>query len=247
MAAPAVLITGGTTGIGRATAETLHERGFRVMVTGQNPDTIAEARRTLPSEVVVVRADLRSLKDADALASDVRDRFGALTGLFLNAGISRRANVESIDEASYDEIFDINTKGQFFTLQKLLPALADGGSIVFTIGIGVTMGMSGGSVAAASRGALLAMIPSLALELAPRGIRVNGVSPGAIETPIWSKSGLAPDALISATNATAARIPMGRLGSPSDVANLVAFLMSDQSPYLTGETVVVGGGMGLGS
>jgi NAD(P)-dependent dehydrogenase (short-subunit alcohol dehydrogenase family) len=171
-----------------ATAKLLHERGFQVMVTGQNLDTLAAADKELADDIVILQADSRSLTDSDRIAEEVRIRFGQLTTLFLNAGITRRALVPSVDEATYDELFAINTKGQFFTLQKTLPLLADGASIVFTVGVGVTRGRPGGSVTAGSRGALLAMVPSLAAELAPRRIRVNAVSPGAIQTPIWSKS-----------------------------------------------------------
>lgn len=244
---PAALITGGTSGIGKATAELLHERGYQVMVTGRNPETLAAARRELPEDVVVFPADSRSLSDADRVAEEVRGRFSSLSALFLNAGVSRPAPVEAVDEATFDDVFSVNTKGQFFTLQKTLPLLADGASVVFTVGIGVIRGVVGGSVTAASRGALLAMVPSLALELAPRRIRVNAVSPGAIETPIWSKSGMPPEMLASVTESTASRIPFGRLGDAREVAEVVAFLASDAAGYVTGQNIVVGGGIGVGT
>jgi NAD(P)-dependent dehydrogenase (short-subunit alcohol dehydrogenase family) len=242
---PAALITGGTTGIGRATAELLHERGYRVMVTGQNPDTLDAARKELPEDVVVLRADARSLADADRVAEEVRTRFGSLTALFLNAGITRPMPLEQADEATFDEVFQVNAKGQFFTLQKTYPLLADGASVVFTVGVGVTRGLAGGSVTAGSRGALLAMVPSLAVELAPRGIRVNAVSPGAIDTPIWTKSGMPPEMLAEITEAAAARIPFGRFGTAREVAETVTFLLSDAAGYVTGQNIVVGGGSGL--
>ncbi|WP_026924786.1 SDR family oxidoreductase [Glycomyces arizonensis] len=245
MPEPAALITGGTSGIGRATAELLHERGYRVMVTGRNPDTIAAARKELPEDVVVVQADSRSLADTDRLAEEVRTRFGELTALFLNAGVSRPAPLASIDEAAYDEVFATNTKGQFFTLQKTLPMLAEGASVIVTVGIGATRGMSGGSVTAGSRGALLTMVPSLAMELAPRRIRVNSVSPGAIDTPIWSKTDMPPEARAEITAAMSETIPFGRFGTAREVAEVVAFLASDAAGYVTGQDIVVGGGIGL--
>jgi NAD(P)-dependent dehydrogenase (short-subunit alcohol dehydrogenase family) len=247
MPEPAVLITGGTSGIGRASAELFHERGYRVMVTGQKPATIAAARQELPEGVVVLQSDARTLTDTDRVTEEVVSRFGELTALFLNAGISRPTPLASIDEATYDEVFSTNTKGQFFTLQKMLPLLADGASVVFTVGIGATRGIAGGSVAAGSRGALLAMIPSLALELAPRRIRVNAVSPGAIDTPIWSKSGMPPETLAQVTTAMTATIPFGRLGTAREVAEVVVFLASDNASYVTGQDIVVGGGSGLRS
>ncbi|WP_228010890.1 SDR family NAD(P)-dependent oxidoreductase [Nonomuraea phyllanthi] len=244
MPAPAALITGGTSGIGRATAELLHERGYRVIVTGQNPETIAAAEKAFPEEIVVVRADARSMEDIDRLVEVARERFGTLDLLFLNAGITRPRPIEAIDEATYDDLFNVNVKGQFFTLQRCLPLFNDGGSIIFTVGIGVTRGMVGGSATAASRGALLPLVPSLALELAPRRIRVNAVSPGAIDTEIWAKT-VQPEMLEEVTKATASRIPLGRFGTSREIAEVVAFLASDAAGFVTGENIVVGGGSGL--
>ncbi|MBL7261669.1 SDR family oxidoreductase [Paractinoplanes lichenicola] len=247
MPAPAALITGGTTGIGRATADLLHERGYRVMVTGQNPATLAEARDHFPGDVAVIRADARSLPDTDRVAAEAKERFGSLDVLFLNAGISRPAPLDKVDEAFFDEVFATNAKGQFFTLQKTLPLLADHASVIVTIGVGVTLGIPGGSVTAGSRGALLSMVPSLALELAPRRIRVNAVSPGATDTPIWAKSGMPAEMLATVTASMAERIPFGRLGLASEVAETVAFLASPAAAYITGQHLAVAGGSGLGA
>ncbi len=243
MTAPAALITGGTSGIGLAAAQLLHDRGHRVMVTGQNPATIALAREALPPAVVVTRADARSLADAERVAAEVRERFGTLNVLFLNAGISRPAPVDAWDEATYDDVFAVNAKGQFFTLQAVLPLLAEAASIVLTVGVGVRQGRPGGSVTAASRGALLAMVPSLAAELAPRGIRVNAVSPGAIDTPIWAKLGLPAEVQQQIAEDISGRVPLGRFGTAAEVAEVVAFLASDAAGYVTGQNVTVGGGV----
>lgn len=245
MPTPTALITGGTSGIGRATAQVLHDRGYQVIVTGQNPTSISRARNELPDDVVVLSADARSLADTDRIVEEVRTRFGVLTTLFLNAGITCPTPVDTVEEATYDDLFTVNTKGQFFTLQKMLPLLTDGASIVFTVGIGATRGVIGGSVAAASRGALLAMVPSLALELAPRRIRVNAVSPGAIDTPIWSKFGMPAENVDSMLTAVAARNPFGRLGTAREIAETVAYLASDGAAYITGQNIVVAGGGGL--
>lgn len=240
-------ITGGTSGIGRATAELLHERGYGVAVTGQSADSVARARAELPGDVLVVRADLRVLPDTEQAVAEVADRFGHVTTLFLNAGITRAAPLGSLDEAAWDDIYDTNTKGTYFTLQQTLPLLVDGASVIVTGGLGATppFGIAGGSAVAGSRGALLAMVPSLALELAPRRIRVNAVSPGAIETPIWAKSGAPTAATEARKDAIAARTPLGRLGIAREIAETVAFLASDGAGYITGQNILVSGGGGL--
>jgi len=232
----AALITGGTSGIGRATAELLHERGWQVAVTGRGAP-----RGPLPDGVLALAADARSLEDTEAAIATVKERFGALHLVFLNAGVSRPAPLGDVDEAQFDDQVAVNFRGQYFTLQRALPLLADGGAVVFTVGSGVAHGIPGGTLTAATRGALLALVPSLALELAPRGIRVNAVSPGAIDTPIWD--GLPAEI----REGVAAKVPFGRFGEPSEIAETVAFLASDGAAYITGQHIEVAGGSGLGA
>jgi NAD(P)-dependent dehydrogenase (short-subunit alcohol dehydrogenase family) len=246
MSARTALITGGTSGIGKATAEVLHSRGYRVAVTGQRPEGVARARAELPEDVLVLQADARSLADTDKVVSEVGACFGSLTTLFLNAGVSRPMTLDTADEAAYDQVFAVNTKGQFFTLVKALPLLSDGASVIVTVGIGATRSLTNNSVTAGSHGALLAMIPTLALELAPRRIRVNAVSPGFTDTPMTRTSLRAQSDDVAATmTAMAQRNPLGRLGVPADVARTVAFLASDDAAYVTGQEIVVSGGAGL--
>jgi NAD(P)-dependent dehydrogenase (short-subunit alcohol dehydrogenase family) len=240
---PTALVTGGTSGIGRATAELLAERGHDVLVTGSSDRSVEAVRPELPAGVEAVRADSRSMADTERLAEEVGRRFGTLDLLFLNAGVVRPAPLEEVDEALYDELFAVNTKGAFFTLQRTAPLLADGASVVFTVGAGGAM--PGASVIAGSRGALRSMVPALALELAPRRIRVNAVSPGAVETPIWSRSGLPAEALEANAARMAAQIPLGRLGEAREIAEVVAFLASDGAAYLTGQDIRVAGGLAL--
>ena len=242
MPGPTALITGGTSGIGKATAALLHQQGHEVVVTGANPETIIAAQRDLPEDILVVQADARSLTDTDGLIDGISARLTKLDVLFLNAGINRPQPIDAFDEATFDELVDVNFKGQFFTLQKMLPLLADGASVIFTVGIGVTSGAVGGSVTAATRGALLALVPSLALELAPRGIRVNAVSPGAVETPMWDKLGVPAEM----RKGMSSRIPLGRFGTGAEIAEVVAFLASAGAGYITGQNIVVAGGGELG-
>ncbi|WP_432108790.1 SDR family NAD(P)-dependent oxidoreductase [Streptomyces sp. AA1529] len=180
----------------------------------------------------LVQADIRSLPDIDRAAEQARRRFGSLDLLFLNADVSRPGPVESTDEDTFDTLFDVNAKDTFLTLQKALPLLEEGASVVITVGAGEGLG----AATTAAKGALLPPVRSLALELAPRRIRVNAVSPGLIDTPAHSRMGISPEMLDS----WARDIPLGRVGTPSDVAETVAFLASDAAGYLT-----VSGGVGV--
>ena len=240
---PTALITGGTTGIGRATAELLLDRGYQVALTGQNPESIARARAELPSQVLVSRSDTGDLEATDALMAEVHEQFGRLDLLFLNAGVFWPSPITEVTEQDFDRQVTVNLKGAYFTLQKALPMMNDGGSIVMTVGVGSHRGSPGGTVGAATRGALLAMLPSLALELAPRRIRVNTVSPGFTQTPLFDKLGV-PEA---AREAIRKGIPLDRFGSGRDVAEAVAYLGSDAAGYVTGQDLVVAGGHGLGA
>ena len=228
------LITGGTTGIGFATARVLHEKGFAVLVTGANPETLAAAQRSLPGEVIVLKADARSLSDAARVADELKQRFGRVDFVYLNAGVSRMLPLEAIDEAFFDEHFDINVKGQLFTLQQILPLLTNGGSVLFTTAVGAERGLPNYSVASATRGATAALVPALAAELAPRGIRVNAIRPGPIDTPAMGKLGLPAEAIAGFREMIPQRVPLGRMGTAEEVADVVAFLASSAARYVTG-------------
>jgi NAD(P)-dependent dehydrogenase (short-subunit alcohol dehydrogenase family) len=242
---PVALITGGTTGIGFATARVLHEQKYAVVVTGVNPERIAAAKSALPADVVVRRADLRRLDQTQALADEIRTRFGRLDALFLNAGVGPMQPVEAVDEAAFDDNFAVNVKGQFFTLQKVLPLLQEGASVVLMSALGVWLGAPNYSVATATRGAMMAMVAPLAVELAPRKIRVNAVSPGAIDTPAFAKLGLSAEGLAAFGKWVSGRLLVGRTGTPEDVARLVAFLVSPAAGFITGACIPIDGGMSV--
>jgi NAD(P)-dependent dehydrogenase (short-subunit alcohol dehydrogenase family) len=243
--AQVALVTGGTTGIGLATAQVLHKRGYAVMVTGRNADSLAAAQRVLPDDVVVFRADARSVADADAVAAELSRRFGKLDLAFLNAGVTSLVPLEALDEETYDWHFDTNLKGQVFLLQKVLPLLGRGSSVVLTSSTGSDRGNPGMAVYAATKGAQLSLMRTLAVELAPRGIRVNAVSPGPIETPMMTKLGMPADKLDDFKVSFAARIPTGRFGTPEEIANAVAFLGSAEASFITGANLVADGGRSI--
>lgn len=245
LANKAVLITGGSSGIGLATARLFLAEGARVAVTGRDPASLARAREILGSDALVLQSDAARLDGIDAALAQVQARFGKLDVLFLNAGVSVALPLEQVSEARFDEVMDVNVKGAFFMLQKALPLLATPASVIMTTSITNQLGSPHFSVYAASKAALRSLVQSLALELVGRGVRINAISPGPIETPIYERVGL-PAAMVQGIKGEIARkSPSGRFGSPEEVAKVALFLASDDSAYLVGEEIVVDGGMSL--
>lgn len=237
------LITGGTTGIGRATAELFIEHGARVAITGQDEQRVAEAAQALGPNAIGIRADVSVAADMDALARQLKTHFGGLDVVFANAGVAKPRPLGDVDEAHIDEQFGVNVKGVLYTVQKTLPLLRKPASIILTGSTVAEQGSAGMSVYSATKAAVRSLARSLSAELVPQGVRVNVVSPGPIETPIFGKMGL-PDAAVQAwAGEIAAKVPMGRFGQPSEVAKVVLFLASDDSSYMLGENLLVDGGM----
>jgi NAD(P)-dependent dehydrogenase (short-subunit alcohol dehydrogenase family) len=237
------LITGGTTGIGRATAELFIEHGARVAITGQDAQRVAEAAAALGPQAIGIRADVSKAADMDALATRLKAEFGQLDIVFANAGIAKPRPLGDVDEAHIDEQIGVNVKGVIFTVQKTLPLLRKPASIVLTASTVAELGTAGMSVYAATKAAVRSLARTLSAELAPQGVRVNVVSPGPIETPIFGKLGL-PDAAVQAwAGEITSKVPLGRFGQPSEVAKAVLFLASDDSSYMLGENILVDGGM----
>ncbi|MEM8805135.1 MAG: SDR family oxidoreductase [Cyanobacteria bacterium P01_G01_bin.38] len=236
-----VLITGGTTGIGFVTAKLLQQEGAAVAISGQNPQRLDQASAEL-GDVLAVRADSRSLEEISQMVGQVESRFGSLDVLFANAGVTMPMPIMGVDEAHINEQMNINFKGVFFTIQKALPIMRDGGSIVLTTSCLNQMGMPGMSVYAASKAAVRSLARSLSAELGDRNIRVNAISPGPIETPIYSKLGMPAADLEQMASQLTKQIPMHRFGQPEEIAKAVLFLASDESSFVLGEEIVVDGG-----
>jgi len=236
------LITGGTTGLGLATAKLFIKEGARVIVTGRNPATIKAAQAELGDNAVVVSSDATSLPDMDALATKVKETLGKLDVLFVNAGYGHFMPFEAVTEAVYDEMLNLNAKGPYFIVQKLAPLMPEGSSVVFTTSIANVKAVPTLSAYGAAKAALRAMTRSIAAELLPRGIRVNAVTPGPIgATDILQKVGMPKAAADQVYVQMAQSVPMKRLGQPEEVAKAVAFLAIDAT-FTTGAEFPVDGG-----
>jgi NAD(P)-dependent dehydrogenase (short-subunit alcohol dehydrogenase family) len=245
MQTKSILITGGTTGIGLATAQLLSADGAKVIVTGRNPETLAAARKELPASVVILRSDSGSLADAQALGAEVKKHTSQLDGLFLNAGVGQFGPIEAMTPAHFDAMFQVNVRGVYFQLQSLLPVLANPSSVVLNASVAARLGMATASIYSATKAAVVSFGKTLAVELAPRGIRINTVSPGPIQTPIYNKLGFPADAQKGFEDHMAAQALVKRFGTSDEVARLVRFLLSDQSSYIIGNDILVDGGVNL--
>ncbi len=236
------LVTGGTTGIGLETARRFLAEGARVAITGLNPERLEAAKQSLGAGVVAIRADASSAAAQKALAAEIAAKFGKLDILFANAGIAEFAPIEAVDEAHFDRQFATNVKGPYFLIQALLPYFAPETSIVLNASVVAHRGMPNTSVYSATKSAVLGLARSLSAELAPRGIRINTISPGPIDTPIYAKLGLTPEEAAGMAESIRATVPMKRFGTTGEIADAAVFLASKESRYMLAGELVVGGG-----
>jgi NAD(P)-dependent dehydrogenase (short-subunit alcohol dehydrogenase family) len=236
------LITGGTSGIGFATAQLFVQEGAKVAITGQNQERLEQASKTLGAEVLAIRAEARSQTELDRVFAQIKERWGKLDILFVNAGIAKFSPLLDVDEAFINETMDINFKGALFTVQKAVPLMPENSSIIFNTSINNQMGMSNSGIYAASKAALRSLVRVLAAELLERGIRVNAVSPGPVKTSIISKTGISQEQLEQVTTRLQQSVPLKRFGQPEEIAKAVLFLASDEASFVLGEELVVDGG-----
>ena len=238
------VITGGSTGIGLATAKTFLAEGAKVVITGRTKETLDAAVNEInDNNLLAVQSDTAQLDQIDALVEQVSNTFGKVDILFANAGIAWFAPIDQVDEAFFDAHFSTNVKGLFFTIQKFLKIFNDNGSIVLNASAVIHKGFENGSVYSATKGAVRNLARSISTDLAPRGIRVNTVSPGPIETPIYGKMGMTEEQLQGMAEGFAQMVPMKRFGASDEVAKAVLFLASDDSSFVLGEEILVDGGI----
>jgi len=237
------VITGGSTGIGLATAQRFIEDGAQVVITGRNQEALDLAVAELGDRASGIRGDVANLDDLDRLFAQVQKQFGHVDVLFVNAGIAPFVPFEAVTEDHFDGLFNINVRGLFFTVQKALPLLSEGASVILNASVVAQSGLRNTSVYSATKAAVRSLGRTLAAELSPRGIRVNVVSPGLIETPLLGKLGLSKDEFEAFGAQIIQQTPLGRPGKPQEIAATAAFLASDDASYFTGADLVADGGM----
>ena len=237
------VVTGGNSGIGLAIAREFTVQGADVVVFGRNPETLDEAVQSIGNGTLGVQGDVTRLADLDRLYQETVARFGKIDILVANAGIARPAPLDQTDEALFDLTSDINFKGAFFTVQKAVPHLNDGASIILVTSSGNVKGLPNFSVYVATKAAVRSLARSFSAELLPRGIRVNALSPGPIETPIFGRMGLPEEAMDGIAAQMTEMIPIKRFGKPEEMAKAALFLASSDSSYVVGSELVADGGL----
>lgn len=238
-----VLVTGGSSGIGLATALQFAQQGARVIITGRDQAALDRARAELGANAVALRHDAGDIHAAKALAANLKEQGITLDALFVNAGVAKFAPLEAVEEDLWDQTFNTNVKGAFFTIQALSPLLNTGAAIILNGSINAHIGMPNSSVYAASKAALISLAKTLSGELISRGIRVNVVSPGPVQTPLYGKLGVPADQLDALAAGIQAQVPLKRFGTPDEVASAVVYLSSPAAAFIVGTELIVDGGM----
>jgi len=236
------LVTGGSTGIGLATAKEFVSEGAYVFMTGRRESELNAAVKEIGSNVTAVQGDVSKLDDLDRLFAQIKQEKGRLDIVFANAGIAKYAPLGQTSEELFDSIFDINVKGTFFTVQKALPLLSDGGAIIVTSSVVGSKGLSSNSVYSATKAALRSFARTWTTDLKLRRIRVNAVSPGTIDTPGLNDLLASAEAGQERVKMISNAVPLGRFGRPEEIAKAVVFLASDDSSYVAGAELFVDGG-----
>ncbi len=233
------LITGGTTGIGLATAKLFRSEGAKVYVTGRTEETLEAVRK---EGIAAYKSDAGKMAEIENLAEELKRKEGHVDVLFLNAGIAIMRPFEATTEEEFDTMMSVNLKGPFFTIQKFLPLLGKGSSVILTSSVAGHRGMAMMAAYSATKAGLSSLGGTLGAYLAGRGIRVNTISPGAIMTPIYDKSGMSKEAKAGMLHSISQRVPIQRIGESDEIAKAALFLATQESSYLAGADLVVDGG-----
>ena len=238
-----VLITGGNSGIGLAAAQAFAREGARVVITGRDPQTLEQAKAALGGKAIALRSDASDVVAAQSLAATLTSRDVKLDAVFINAGTAKFSAFPDVSEPFWDETFNTNVKGAYFQIHALLPLLNRGAAIVINGSINAHIGMPNSSVYAASKAALISLAKTLSAELLPRGVRVNVVSPGPVTTPLYGKLGFDAGTLETIAAQIQNQIPLGRFGTPEEIASTVLHLSAPESAFIVGAEIIADGGM----
>ena len=238
-----VVVTGGTSGIGKATAVEFAQKGATVLITSRTLERAQTVAQEIGNGAKGYQANASNLSEVQNLANQIKEDYGRVDVLFVNAGLGKFAPLEYVDEAHYDEQFNILVKGSYFTVKHLVPLMPEGSQIIFNTSVVTQIGMPGASVYSAAKAAVQSLTKTLAAELIGKGIRVNAVSPGPIQTNFFNETGMDEAQIEGFASSVLQQVPVGRFGNPTEVAKVVSFLASEDSSFIVGTEVPVDGGM----
>jgi len=237
------VVTGGNSGIGLGVAKAFAREGAAIVITGRDEKSLKSAERELGPNALALKADVSRLAEIDQAMGRIRDRFKRIDALFVNAGVGKFVPFDQVTESFYDEIMNVNLKGAFFTVHKALPLMASGSAVVLNASVNGHKGMPGTTVYGASKAAVINLARTMSADLISKGIRVNSISPGPIESAILTRAGLSAEQLKETRQWILGQVPAKRFGTPEEIAEAVLYLSSPASSFVVGADLVIDGGM----
>ena len=237
------VVTGGNSGIGLGVAKAYAQEGAQVAITGRNGKTLEIAAKEIGNDVLAIQSDVGKVAEIEAAMKRIKERFGRIDALFVNAGVGKFVPLEEVTEAFFDETVDINLKGVFFTVQKAVPLMAPGSAILLNASINAHLGMPGSTVYGATKAAVVNMAKTLSADLLQKGIRVNAISPGPITSALLTRDGLSSEKLQETKDWIQSQVPIKRFGTPEEIAAAVLYLTAPESAFVLGAELIVDGGM----